>query len=210
MSDGPDEPNPHPQYEFEVSIDAPTPEGFPVVRVAATGPVEVRAFFGWVMSRLSEPVNGTEAVDPVRLAGDPATARLVAAADARLADMWRTISEKYGMLTATEVASVAHRSEAAVQDYLDELVRDGGLLRLAEPAGDGAGVFPGFQFDVDGTVPPVVSRLIARLTAEWDAREVVLWMASPNGWLGGHAPADLLLTRPDSVLLAADYAVAAE
>ncbi|PPJ00176.1 hypothetical protein C5E51_35355 [Nocardia nova] len=211
MSDGHDEPNQHAQFDFEVSIGLPTPEGFPVVLVAATGPIEVGAFFRWVMARMSEPpIQTDKTADPVRLAGDPVTAQLISAADARLTDTWRTISEKYGMLTVAEVASVAHQPESTVRDYLNNLVRDGRLLRMPEPAGSGGLVFPGFQFDVDGTVPPVVSRVIARLAAEWDTREVVLWMTSPNGWLGGRAPADLLLTRPDSVELAADYALAAE
>lgn len=73
----------------------------------------------------------------------------------------------------------------------------------------GTDYYPAFQFS-DAQPLPVLAEILKRLATDptrtpW---QNAFWFASSNGWLGGAAPMDLLISAPERVLEAADRALA--
>ncbi|WP_344474298.1 hypothetical protein [Nonomuraea monospora] len=77
---------------------------------------------------------------------------------------------------------------------------DPALIRLQDD--DGAGRWPAFQFDADGTPLPLVRLINGILEAFDDPLGAASWWLSDNGWLGD-APARLIGRVPDEQLIAA-------
>lgn len=65
-------------------------------------------------------------------------------------------------------------------------------------------LFPAFQFDNQGRPLPVMERLLAILTPANSEWAIAIWLITPNGWLGGRRPVELLTAEPDSVCEAAN------
>lgn len=108
--------------------------------------------------------------------------------------------EEFGALTGEQIAE--ERSRASNRHALAARWRKEGRL-LGVPH-RGQTLFPGFQFDQDGGVRPVIRDVLAALPREgmsdW---EVALWWTSANGWLGGERPVDLLDGDPAPLIAAA-------
>lgn len=64
-------------------------------------------------------------------------------------------------------------------------------------------LYPAFQFDAQGLPRKVISRVLAALGAAVGGWQTALWFVTPNGWLDGEKPVDLLERKPDAVLDAA-------
>lgn len=72
--------------------------------------------------------------------------------------------------------------------------------------------YPTFQFDTNGQPLRVIEELLAILRGDQNRTEWqnAFWFVSSNGWLGGDAPMDRLMARPEDiqgVITAAKHAV---
>ena len=63
--------------------------------------------------------------------------------------------------------------------------------------------YPAFQFDGQGRPRPIIAKVLAELGDHVGSWQVALWLTSPNGWLDGVKPVDLLDKAPERVLDAA-------
>lgn len=121
----------------------------------------------------------------------PATGRM----RQRVADLTASIGARYGFFTQDQAREAAIRSGAAS-------LGETGLLALTYR---GERVYPGFQFKDQMIRPEWRGLVTPLLEAGWEASEVLLWMASPSGWIpGGRVPADLLDTDLEAVKTAID------
>ncbi|MHC8350962.1 hypothetical protein ACYZT7_16890 [Pseudomonas sp. RT4P38] len=70
---------------------------------------------------------------------------------------------------------------------------------------DGCRYFPVYAFPSQGGASPIpgLRDVISVLCPMKDGWGVSFWFISPNGWLGGKRPQDLLSTEPDRVISAA-------
>lgn len=106
-----------------------------------------------------------------------------------VAALWRAIDARWGLWDADEVTR--HTGSPPPADAVAVTRPDG--VR-----------YPGFQFASDGTVSPEWGHVAAILTAAgWSADDIVLWAASPTGWLNGRVPVDVLASDPAAVAAAA-------
>ena len=64
-------------------------------------------------------------------------------------------------------------------------------------------LFPAFQFDAQGKPLPVIERLLTILAPANNEWAIAIWLITPNGWLGGQRPVELLMSDPDAVCEAA-------
>ena len=64
-------------------------------------------------------------------------------------------------------------------------------------------LYPAFQFDAQGLPRKVISKVLAALGNAVGGWQTALWFVTPNGWLDGEKPVDLLDRKPDAVLDAA-------
>ncbi|WP_293787157.1 hypothetical protein [uncultured Aeromicrobium sp.] len=65
--------------------------------------------------------------------------------------------------------------------------------------------YPADQFTSDGCVSPAVPRLRALAAQhDWSEDDLILWLATPTGYLGDQVPADLLASDLDAVVAAFD------
>ena len=135
---------------------------------------------------------------------------LVERARVGIADGWADAIDKYGVLGAGRISEMSDADRLATEQELLRQARNGELIALAvEGVADsrGAVIFPAFQFGEDGAVLRVMSDIAAMVAERWDVETCLLWLTSPNGWLGAQTPADLLATQPEAVLRALDLAV---
>ena len=64
-------------------------------------------------------------------------------------------------------------------------------------------LYPAFQFDAQGLPRKAISKVLAALGDAVGGWQTALWFVTPNGWLDGEKPVDLLDRKPDAVLDAA-------
>jgi hypothetical protein len=101
-----------------------------------------------------------------------------------------SLMQEFGAYTSEEIAE--HRSRAKNKHALANRWRSEG--RVFSVDFHGQRLFPGFQLDLETLAPKrVVAAALAELPreemSEW---EVALWWTSPNGWLGGARPVDVM------------------
>ena len=104
--------------------------------------------------------------------------------------MWREIEEEFGLLTSAEVATfLGLNSNNSHQVPI--LHRRGDLLGVRRL---NAYRYPGFQFEANGTINPVIRRLvIAMREGRWSEESFTLWMCSPTrSFADGRRPVDHL------------------
>ena len=113
--------------------------------------------------------------------------------------------DEFGALTSAEVADAAG-SRAGNRSALANRWRDEGRV-FAVRVGDQQ-LYPAFQFGEDGRPLEAVVAALALLgpggLSDW---QTALWFTSPNGWLGGRRPVDLLGEEPAAVAGAAEREV---
>lgn len=179
-------------------------------RMAATGELDVDSLTR--VADLSVPLVDAQGQTPDPADGSDELRSLIERARVGIADGWAEAIDRYGVLGAGEISEMSDSDRVTTERQLLRQARSGELIALSVNGvmdGGGAVVFPKFQFDQAGSVLPVMSDIAARVAERWDVETRLLWLTSPNGWLGAQTPADLLATQPDAVLRALDLAIAA-
>jgi chaperonin GroES len=123
----------------------------------------------------------------------------------RNAEARAALVREFGAVSRLELESlIAHRTVPAAA--VDEWLADGALFAVEYR---GVEIFPGFEFEADGSPLPIVKEVTRALTLDGDrdvsAWEVALWFTSRTGWLGDERPVDLLNTAPEQVVMAARH-----
>ena len=113
------------------------------------------------------------------------------------------LMQEFGAYTSEEIAE--QRSRAKNRHALANRWRGEGRVFSVDFRGQR--LFPGFQLDLETLAPkPVVAEALAALPrgemSEW---EVALWWTSPNGWLGGARPVDVMDDDEQAVVEAASH-----
>lgn len=128
------------------------------------------------------------------LEASPEVARSVQASE----NHWRTIADEYGLLDSRAVDELLGGS-GTNRNRAHQLAKEGKIIGVKRGRGI---VYPGFEFH-NGEVRPVIA-LVAALGRgnKWSDSHLLLWLASPNGYLEGRVPAQML-DQPDKVIRAA-------
>ncbi|MFT3872488.1 MAG: Rv2175c family DNA-binding protein [Nocardioides sp.] len=126
-------------------------------------------------------ITDTVANQPVPIG--PGTAGQIALVDQR----WRCIESRYGVLDAGQYAQLVGASptsrSVASKAKAKGLVGYRRGRRL---------LYPGFQFDERG-LRAGWNEIVAPLRdTGWDDEDIILWLAAPNGRLGGRSPVEAL------------------
>ncbi|MBT8163803.1 MULTISPECIES: hypothetical protein [Arthrobacter] len=118
------------------------------------------------------------------LEASPGVARSVQASENR----WRTIAEEYGLLDSGEVAALLGGS-GKNRNRAHQLAKEGKIIGVKRGRGT---LYPGFEFD-HGEVRPVIAEVAAiGRRNHWSDPHLLLWLASPNGYLEGGVPAQMM------------------
>lgn len=142
----------------------------------------------------------------VQDAAEPPSANSMAAI-AQHERRWRDLADEYGLYTAAEVATLVGSAARNRAEYASTRFRNNQLLAVQRA---GRLLFPGYQFDpVARQIWPGMDRLVHVFhDAGWAQSSAAIWLTGPNGYLGGAKPADVLDTRMDDVIDAAQNAAA--
>jgi hypothetical protein len=142
-----------------------------------------------VTASVAATIRQIVAAQQVRTTMEQAPTVLPAPLLAALADReahWRSIADRYGLLTSEQVGQLAGSHARNTSEYASNLRRRNKALAVQR---GGRWLYPGFQFTPDGEVYPAVPRVITSMTSQgWDHGSIVRWMDSPNGYLGGATP----------------------
>lgn len=105
-----------------------------------------------------------------------------------LDDRWSQVMKDYRFLTSTELHGMPAGRDTA---------------RLLKVEHDGAVLYPEFQFDETGQVPPVILELISLAESnDWSEQSLLLWLATPTGFLDDEKPV-AHLDDPERILAGA-------
>lgn len=128
------------------------------------------------------------------LEASPEVARSVQASENR----WRTIAREYGLLDSRAVAALLGGS-GTNRNRAHQLAKEGRIIGVKRGRGT---LYPGFEFD-HGEVRPVIAEVAAiGRRNHWTDPHLLLWLASPNGYLEGRVPAQMM-DDPERILEAA-------
>jgi hypothetical protein len=128
------------------------------------------------------------------LEASPEVARSVQASENR----WRAIAREYGLLDSRAVAALLGGS-GTNRNRAHQLAKEGKIIGVKRGRGT---LYPGFEFD-HGEVRPVIAEVAAvGRRNHWTDPHLLLWLASPNGYLEGRVPAQMMEDR-DKILEAA-------
>lgn len=165
----------------------PKPEGVRVVQEALEeNQVQLRNTARALAEVLQHTAPGLEA--------SPEVARSVQASENR----WRIIADEYGLLDSRAVDELLGGS-GTNRNRAHQLAKDGKIIGVKRGRGI---VYPGFEFE-HGEVRPVIAEVAAiGRRNKWSDAHLLLWLASPNGYLEGRVPARML-DQTDKVLEAA-------
>ena len=103
-------------------------------------------------------------------------------------------------LTADELAGRISASQAGCADTMARWAREGRLFALDI---GGRAVYPAYAFDAAGEPLPVVERVLQNLSRH-DALALACWFESPNAYLDGSRPREMLVTDAERVVAAAE------
>lgn len=128
------------------------------------------------------------------LEASPEVARSVQASENR----WRAIAREYGLLDSGAVAALLGGSRTN-RNKAHQLAKEGKILGVKRGKGT---LYPGFEFD-HGEIRPVIAEVAAIGRGnQWSDSHLLLWLASPNGYLEGRIPARMM-DEPEKILEAA-------
>ncbi|MEJ7647711.1 MAG: hypothetical protein WKF57_01490 [Nakamurella sp.] len=136
---------------------------------------------------------------------DAVPSPLKMAALAKTEQRWRAIESDYGFLDSRAVGTMRGSQSGNSSAAASKLNATGKALAVARNGLQ----FPAFQFADDGTIHPVIPKLLTVMATEagWTKESITLWLTAPNGYLpGGDVPA-AHLTDEVAVLRAARAAV---
>ncbi len=103
-------------------------------------------------------------------------------------------------LTADELAGRILASQAGCADTMARWTREGRLFAL--DIGERV-VYPAYAFDAAGEPLPVIRRVLQNLS-RYDALGLACWFESPNAYLDGSRPREMLVTDAERVVAAAE------
>lgn len=128
------------------------------------------------------------------LEASPEVARSLQASENR----WRAIDKEYGLLDSRSVAELLGGS-GTNRNKAHQLAKEGKIIGVKRGRGT---LYPGFEFD-HGEVRPVIAEVVAiGRRNHWTDAHLLLWLASPNGYLEGRVPARMM-DDPGQILEAA-------
>jgi hypothetical protein len=128
------------------------------------------------------------------LEASPEVARSVQASENR----WRAMAREYGLLDSRAVATLLGGS-GTNRNRAHQLAKEGKIIGVKRGRGT---LYPGFEFD-HGEVRPVIAEVAAiGRRNHWTDPHLLLWLASPSGYLEGRVPARMM-DDPDKILEAA-------
>jgi len=100
----------------------------------------------------------------------------------RTEDLWREIDKRFGLLAYSQVKELMPEDEFN-RSMVSEAEESPNMLRVLRVD---SYRYPGFQFESDGTVKPVIQRLI-NLMRQFNRSEesLTLWLCSPSTYFYG-------------------------
>lgn len=106
-------------------------------------------------------------------------------------------------VNAARLSEIAGFSGQNASAQPNKWKREGKIFALRH---DGCDLYPGYALDPDAQYRPVkgLAPILRAFVTELDPWDIAIWFASSNGFLGGAAPKDLLMSAPEHVLAAAD------
>jgi hypothetical protein len=111
---------------------------------------------------------------------------------------WHAIAREYELLDSRAVAALLAGS-GTNRKRAHQLAKEGKIIGVKRGRGT---LYPGFQFD-QGEIRPVIAEVAAiGRRNHWTDPHLLLWLASPNGYLEGRVPARMM-DDPDRILEAA-------
>lgn len=110
-------------------------------------------------------------------------------------------------ITASEIAELAQFKSSNPSSQPNKWKHSGKIFALRH---EGVDYFPIYGLDPANGFRPVagLGEIVSTLAAMKDGWGMAFWFASPNSYLGGKRPKDLLQTKPQDVLAAAEDEVA--
>ncbi len=119
----------------------------------------------------------------------------------RLCDMQRAFRATGGLVSGDRLADMLRSRVDQPISLLARWIVDGRVISFEAR---GATWLPLFQFDPDGVdVTDGVRRVLGELRGVFDNWELVQWFATPNTWLDGASPVDVIADDPQAVVQAA-------
>jgi hypothetical protein len=103
-------------------------------------------------------------------------------------------------LTADELAGRISASQAGCAGTMARWTGEGRLFALEI---GGRAVYPAYAFDAAGEPLPVIRRVVQNLSGH-DALGLACWFESPNAYLDGSRPREMLVTDAERVVAAAE------
>lgn len=104
---------------------------------------------------------------------------------------------------------LAERFDVQIESLAPALVEWAAERRIFEVEHDGRSLFPSYAFSCSASLVPQpgLQEIIAILAQMKDGWAMSFWFISPNSFLGGQRPQDVLPIDPHKVALAARYEV---
>jgi hypothetical protein len=123
------------------------------------------------------------------------------------AEARKRVIETGEWMTAAQIAEMAGYSTSNPSAQPNKWKRDGQIFAIHHR---GADYFPGYAFDASTDYRPAkgLARVLEVFRGKKDDWGLAYWFASVNSFLGGKRPQDLLISKPDRVVAAAEDEVA--
>jgi len=123
------------------------------------------------------------------------------------AEARKSVLETGDWMTAAEVAKIAGFSTTNPSAQPNKWKREGQIFAIHHRGTD---YFPGYALDASTHYRPAkgLARVLEVFRGKKDDWGLAYWFASVNSFLGGKRPQDLLISKPDRVLAAAEDEVA--
>lgn len=123
----------------------------------------------------------------------------------RNAEARANLLQEFGAYSTAELATLRETTGRNVSALPGRWLGEGRIFGLKHA---GERRFPAFQFDNEGQPLPTVRRVLDALGGSLRGWEIALWFTTPNGYLEGSRPVDLVRRAPDDVVAAAAYEAA--
>lgn len=123
------------------------------------------------------------------------------------AEARKAVLESGDWLTAAQIAEMAGFSASNPNAQPNKWKKDGQIFTVRHR---GVDYFPGYALDPSTEYRPAkgLARVLSVLRGQKDGWGFAYWFASANSFLGGKRPQDLLISKPERVLAAAEDEVA--
>ncbi|MFB9262229.1 hypothetical protein ACFFWD_03445 [Bradyrhizobium erythrophlei] len=123
------------------------------------------------------------------------------------AEARKRVIESGEWMTATEIAEMAGFSSSNPSAQPNKWKKEGQIFAIRH---HGMDYFPGYAFDSSTDYRPTkgLARVLEVFRGKKDDWGLAYWFASANSFLGGKRPQDLLISKPDRVVAAAEDEVA--